>query len=119
MKEDFDRDWEALSAEILTGMKEWRRQHPRATLREIEEELSARMAQLQARMLQDVALASTAADLQATAAEARPLCPQCGTPLQPRGKHRRKLQAHGGEEVTLERDYAVCPRCQRGFFPPR
>ena len=119
MKEDFDRDWEALSAEILTGMKEWRLQHQHATLREIEEELMARMARLQARLLQDIALASAAADLQTTAEEARPCCPQCGSSLRPRGKHRRKLQAHGGDEVTLERDYAVCPDCHRGFFPPR
>jgi uncharacterized protein with PIN domain len=119
VKEDFDRNWEALSAEMLTGMKEWRLQHPRATLREIEEELSTRMARLQARLLQDITLASAAADLQGTAEEARPVCPQCGVPLQPRGKHLRKLQAYGGADVGLERDYAVCPHCRRGFFPPR
>ena len=32
-----DLSWETLSAEILSGMREWRLQHPKATMREIEE----------------------------------------------------------------------------------
>ena len=30
MCQDFDRRWQEWSQEILTGMKEWRLQHPRA-----------------------------------------------------------------------------------------
>jgi hypothetical protein len=33
------------------------------------------------------------------------------------GKHKRKLQASGGGEVELEREYAKCPVCGAGFFP--
>ena len=29
MRKDFDRRWQELSAEVLTGMKGWRLQHPR------------------------------------------------------------------------------------------
>jgi hypothetical protein len=29
-------DWEALAAEVLVGIKDWRTQHPRATFTEIE-----------------------------------------------------------------------------------
>ncbi len=33
---DFDRQWQGQSTAILTGMEEWRFQHPQATLDEIE-----------------------------------------------------------------------------------
>ena len=36
MRSDFDVHWEELAAEVLSGMKEWRLQHPKATLRQIE-----------------------------------------------------------------------------------
>ena len=33
---DFERRWNALAEEVMTGMAEWRVQHPRATFRQIE-----------------------------------------------------------------------------------
>ena len=51
-----DQYWEALSQEVLTGMRAWRLQHPKATLREIELALDAHFASLHARMLQDMAV---------------------------------------------------------------
>lgn len=56
------RAWDALSDEILTGMADWRAQHPKATMREIELELDERLASLRIRMLQDIALRSAATD---------------------------------------------------------
>lgn len=114
---DFDREWERLAEEVLSGMKEWRLQHPRATLSEMEEALDERLNRMRARMLEDMALASAAANL--SEAKARPCCPHCGTPLIARGKRRRGVQTNGGEEIVLERSYGVCPRCQVGLFPPR
>jgi hypothetical protein len=49
-----EHHWEALSHEILTGMREWRLQHPKTTLPEIEAALDERLARLRARMLQAV-----------------------------------------------------------------
>jgi len=111
--------WEELSNEVLTGMKEWRLQHPKATLREIEAALDERLAHLRARMLQDMALASAAAEWVGTKAEERPVCPKCGGRLVSRGQRKRRLQTHGGKEIELERAYGVCPTCGAGFFPPR
>jgi YgiT-type zinc finger domain-containing protein len=113
---DFDRKWEKLAEEVLSGMKEWRIQHPRATWKEIEEALDQRLHRMRARMLEDMALASEAASLQEEGARAR--CPQCGEPLVSRGKRKRGLQTNGGEEIVLERSYGVCPRCGVGIFPP-
>jgi hypothetical protein len=105
--------------EVLVGMKDWRVQHPKATLQEIEEALDERLGRLRARMLEDGALASRASDWKDAEAEERPKCPLCGQPLVARGKKTRRLQTQGGQEVALKRSYGVCPTCQSGLFPPR
>ena len=111
--------WRQLSDEIMTGMREWRSQHPKSTLREIETELDTRMAHMRARMLEDLALQSTAATWAVSAQLHTPTCPQCGTPLAERGQHPRTLLTQGGQQITLERSYGVCPACNSGLFPPR
>ena len=55
-------------------MKEWRLQHPKATLRQIEGALDERLGKMRARMLQDAALASAAADIRTAQASERPVC---------------------------------------------
>lgn len=116
-KEDFFKDWPTLSAEVVTGMTEWRLQHPKATLREIEAALDERLGRLRARMLQDAALASEKADW-VEGEETSPTCSECGTPLKPRGKEERHLQTHGGQELVLKRRYGMCPACGAEIFPP-
>jgi YgiT-type zinc finger domain-containing protein len=116
--EDFDREWEKLSEEVLTGMKEWRLQHPRATLSEMEAALDERLARMRARMLEDMALASRAANWKEEGIESKPVCPHCGATLVSRGRGKRHLQTQGGEEIKLKRGYGVCPKCGEGFFPP-
>jgi ribosomal protein L34E len=117
-REAVDPSAEALSYDILTGMREWREQHPDATLVEIEQALDQRWYRVRARMLQDLALRSTAASWQPNAAE-RPRCPDCGRPLIRRGAQPRHLKTHGGHTLTLTRSYGYCPTCKTGHFPPR
>jgi YgiT-type zinc finger domain-containing protein len=119
MRSDFDRRWHALAEEAMSGMKEWRLQHPKATLQEIETALDERLGQMRARMLQDLALASAAADIQAVREDQRPRCPQCGGVLESRGEHRRVLTTQRNQPLELERSYGVCSTCGEGFFPPR
>jgi hypothetical protein len=114
-----DSLWRQLTEQLTGGMREWRVQHPKATLREIETELDARLARARARMLEDLALASTAATWQEASRLQTPSCPDCGTPLDECGTHPRTLLTHGGQELTLERSYGVCPKCGSGLFPPR
>jgi len=118
MNSDFDAKWNELAEEVMTGMKEWRLQHPKATLREIERALDERLAKMRARMLQDAVLASAAADIQTAAEEERPVCPECGTPLESRGKQERQITTLQNQALRLERSYGVCPACGAGFFPP-
>ena len=117
--EPYDKNWEMLSHEILTGMREWRLQHPKATLREIECALDEHFASLRARMLQDIALQSVAADWKEAVASERPICAGCGTPLILRGRRSRQLKTTGGQDITLQRSYGLCPTCKKGLFPPR
>ena len=110
--------WEALAAEVFLGIKEWRLQHPKATFKEIEAALDARLSALRARLLQDVALASAATDGRAVRPEDRPPCPACGGRLAARGQDTRAVTVAHGQTVTLPRSYAVCPACGTGLFPP-
>ena len=109
--------WRAEAEAIATGLREWREQHPRATLAEIEAALDARLDGMRARLLEDLALASRAADLAGAAGE-RPACPGCGGRLEARGAHARQVVTQGDRVVHLERQYATCSACGAGLFPP-
>jgi YgiT-type zinc finger domain-containing protein len=113
-----ERLWRKLSEEVISGMKEWRLQHPKATLREIESALDQKLAYGRARMLEDMALASRVKEW-TNKSQQQPQCPQCGAQLDSSGNRERRLQTQGGQEITLKRSYGICPACGSGFFPPR
>lgn len=113
-----DGRWREETEAILTGFKEWRQQHPRATLSEIEAALDSRWAVARARLVADAALASAAADLSALPPEARPRCPDCGAALEARGQEVRRLTTTHEQSLVLARHRAVCPACGAGLFPP-
>ena len=115
--DDVDNRWRQLTEEVISGMKEWRMQHPRATFREIEAALDERLARVRARMLEDVILVSRAAEWEDKVGDG-PRCPECGAALKGRGKQRRGLTTLYEQTIRLEREYGVCPQCGRGFFPP-
>ena len=117
-REPPDPSSDALSDDVLTGMHEWRLQHPDATLTEIEQALDERWYRLRARMLEDLAREREAAHWQAKAAD-RPTCPDCGRALIRRGRQPRLLKTHGNHTLTLSRSYGYCPTCKKGHFPPR
>lgn len=116
-------DWEALAAEVLVGIKDWRTRHPRATFTEIEGELDRELSRLRTRLLEDVALASAATDGAraggtGASGEAGAACPTCGGALVPRGQATRAVTVTHNRTVTLPRQYAVCSSCGAGVFPP-
>jgi RNase P subunit RPR2 len=110
--------WRELSEHILTDLKEWRRSHPKATFREIEDEVHKRISRLEAQLIQDTAQESQNRAWSGASKQERPPCPVCNTPLQARGKRQRRLQGSGGQEVVLSREYGTCPECGTGLFPP-
>lgn len=117
--ERLEERWRQLCAEAIGGMAEWRRQHPKATLSEIEAALDQRLGSVRARMLEDTAMASQATDLRTTPPAACPLCPQCGARLRHRTWEERSLSTDHGQTIRLSRSYAVCPACGEALFPPR
>lgn len=118
MRTDFDAGWDKLAEEVLSGLKEWRLQHPKASLREIEEALDERLAKMRVRLLQDAALASAAADIRVAQEAERPVCAACGAVLVERAVAERRLVTHDNQEIALSRSYGVCPKCGTGLFPP-
>lgn len=109
--------WSEDAGSVWVGLADWRAAHPKATFREIEAELDARLNQMRARVLADLALASAATGLQAASRAERPRCATCRTVLRARGASDRTLLTQGGAEVRLERSYATCPQCGDGSFP--
>jgi YgiT-type zinc finger domain-containing protein len=107
------------SGALRERLQQWRAQHPRATLREIEDAVEAELARLRAEVVGELATASPSADLTKLEEGQRPRCERCGTALVARGRHRRRLREAGGQLVELERSYGVCPTCGEGLFPPR
>jgi hypothetical protein len=114
---DPDARWNDLAAEVLTGFRAWRAQHPTATLTEIEDDLDTRLHRMRARLLEDAAVRSAATEVAAMAT--RPACPACGTPMRADGREARRLTTTGDEVLTLTRSRARCPACGTGLFPPR
>jgi hypothetical protein len=113
---DVQANWNGLSEEILQGIADWRKQHPKATWREIEAEIDKRLSALRAKMNSDTAMASAQAEWEKGASGI--VCPRCGETLEKKGKKKRKLETQGGREVELVREYGVCPKCGQGIFPP-
>ncbi len=105
--------------ELETELTAWRRQHPQATLQEIEQDLDARLARVRAQWLGDLAQASSATDWRQAPPTEHPVYPDCGTRVQPRGKQTRHSTTYGDHPITLERQYGICPTCGTGLVPPR
>jgi len=101
---------------ILDGLRGWRREHPNATLYEMECETMRRMAELQAHILEEL---SKDLPLEEENQEQAMQCSECGAKMQRRGEAERRLQGVGGQNLHLKREYWVCPACGAGLFPPR
>src|SRR6266853_6727883 len=100
LDEEFERRWHQEAEAVMSGMKEWRLQHPKATFREIEAAVDEKLSGMRARLLEDLALASRAADLQDKQAGGRPHCPSCGHVLESQGKQDRTIVTHGAARCT-------------------
>jgi len=115
-REKTRKEWRGMSEDIMSGVEEWRLQNPKATFREIEEEIDKHLAVMRAKMISDAAMSSASTEWES--GEKAVVCPKCGVGLTKKGKKKRKLQTRGGNEIELEREYGVCPECGQGIFPP-
>lgn len=115
---EIDARWHELAEEAMTGMREWRLAHPKATLAEIEAALDERLAKVRARMLEDTAQVSRAANIAAAQGQEAPRCLECGEKLKDQGQEIRQITTQGNQTIALRRSYGLCPRCGARLSPP-
>lgn len=83
MARENELNWAELQQKVNQQMLQWRKEHPKATLKEIELALDQQMSLLRAKMLQSLALSTEATT---SPSETGAECPNCQTRLQSRGK---------------------------------
>jgi YgiT-type zinc finger domain-containing protein len=111
-----EEDRAGMNADLIEGLNKWREKHPRATMREIEEEIDRRMTEMRARLIADTVMKSASTSKEKGRKE---MCPKCGGEVKKKGKKKRKLETNGGQEIEFEREYVRCQSCGHGFFPSR
>jgi len=114
---ELEADWQESGNRAVKNVNEWRQEHPKATLQEIEKVLDEQLGRLRKQILEEAAQASETADWSAESGEG-PVCGKCGARLEGRGKAKRKLTTNYEQVMELERRYGVCPVCKTGLFPP-
>lgn len=110
--------WGGIFKQLSRRALNWRQEHRQATLTEIEDVVDRELAELRAQMIEDMAMASVAADWRSLPEEEKPSCPQCGRPLSANGQGRRELTTDWEQRVELKRSKGYCHHCQVSFFPP-
>src|SRR5713101_4692392 len=109
--------WHEIGAQVFEEMNDWRREHPRATLAQIEAAVENRLDSLRAELIeQEIAVRAQA---EAAGGSEQPTCATCGRPMEARGTRERSVTVQGNRPVRLRRRYMVCPVCDTGHFPPR
>ena len=93
-------------------LKEWERQHPEATLGEIEQKTRE-----ERRLLMGQLIPLLLADRRRDDLQARPRCPKCGKRMTLQDDGSVPVETLEGR-ITLERPYYYCRSCHEGLFPP-
>src|SRR6266566_4011749 len=91
--EDLQERWNAQGEDIFAAVAQWRAAHPHATLAEIEHAVDEQMNRLRARMIEQAAQASAAAESEASRGR---VGKHCGQGLKERGRGGRGGRTQGG-----------------------
>jgi hypothetical protein len=105
--EDLQEQWKEQGEEAMAAVAQWRVAHPQATLAEIEQAVDEQMHRLRARMIEQAAQASAAAESEVSQGL---VCEQCGLALQARGRARRRWKWNARMSVARS--------VEAGFYPP-
>jgi hypothetical protein len=97
---------------MYADLRQWRAQHPGASIDEIANQITPRRRELMGQLL--VQLAGQHGDGEVIEGVS---CPECGEAMSYKGKASRAVIHKEGEQ-ELVRSYYYCARCQAGLFPP-
>lgn len=104
--------------EVRVQVRTWRREHPHATLTEIEAALDSRLSAFRGQLLEELAVANPVLGMNGGDPAERPRCLHCGNRAVREGQRERRLTTTGEQGITLRRSYVTCTTCGAGFFPP-
>lgn len=102
----------AAAAKMYDELRQWREQHPEASIDEIAGQVTPRRRELMGELLKQ--LARQAGDGEVIEGLA---CPDCGEAMIYKGTPKRGV-AHLEGDMGLERAYYYCAQCETGLFPP-
>ena len=111
------KSWDDLYDEAAEKSRSWRKANKQASLTDIENQVDVGLAELRAKMIEELAHDSELSDLREVAPEERPTCPECGTIVNANGQRKRHLVTEHDQGVMLKRSKATCPNCGLSFFP--
>lgn len=97
--------------DLQQSLAQWQRDHPTATLAEIEDAVDQHLSARRAALIAHTAMVGEI--------DERPTCPECGQRMHRSATRSIQLTtAHAGQ-VALQGPAYVCPACGAGLFPPR
>lgn len=102
----------AAAAEMYDQLRQWREEHPAASIDDIAGQVTRRRRGLMGELLNQLACQHGNGEVVTGIA-----CPECGAPMLNKGQQARGV-AHREGETRLERQYYYCPACEKGLFPP-
>jgi rubrerythrin len=115
---DKHKSWDDIYDEATKKSRSWRRANKQARLTDIENQVDVNLAELRAKMIEELAHESELSDLRQVAREERLTCRECGSIVNADGQRKRHLVTEHDQEVRLKRSKASCPNCGLSFFPP-
>jgi hypothetical protein len=107
-----EQAFQALAMELYGELRQWREEHPEASLDEIVQQAIPSRQRLMGVWLGQVACQHGTGEV----AEGL-ICERCGHPMVYKGRSRRAVE-HLEAEIELKRAYYYCPHCDQGVFPP-
>lgn len=109
-----EQDWAERMGQMREELRAWREAHSKATWDEMVAQVTPWRRELMGQLVAELAQEGQGGE----APEEAVICPTCGAVAEFRGWQQRQV-IHFEGDSTLERCYYYCPRCERGFFPPR
>lgn len=102
----------AAAAAMYDQLRQWREQHPEASIDEIAGQVTPRRRELMGELLKQLVRQHGAGEVVEGLA-----CPACGGGMIYKGAQKRGI-VHLEGEVGLARAYYYCAQCETGLFPP-